>query len=356
MTVSKKVKTNLIILAAVLCGIGFIVSVESILLPFILAFVLAYILHPAVVRLEKRRHISRGGATAIVVTTFCVAVVAVILIVLPLLQAQIFDFMTRIPAFSAAVWNRIKDVILYTQENASPEQMARLSDAVGQTVFTVFNAVGAGLAKILSSGVAVFNILSLILITPVVLFYVLRDWKGVQEQVKSLVPKDKEKEALDIWQEINQTLSGFIRGQSIVCLVLGVFYATGLSVVGLEFGILVGFIAGILSFIPYFGFGTGLLLSLFLGLVQGFTWGQWGGMAAVFIIGQLLESYILTPYLVGNRVGLGPVWVIFALLAGGVLFGFLGILVAVPVAAVIGVLLRRGLAWYRKTAFYTGKK
>lgn len=352
---TKRMKANLIILAAVLGIIGFVISVEQILLPFILAFVLAYILHPMVVRLE-RRHIGRGMATSIVVTGFCLAVIAIALIVLPLLQAQIFDFIGRVPSFSAAVWNKIKDVILYTRENVSPAQMARLSDAVSQTVFGVFNAVGAGLTRILSSGIAMFNVLSLLLITPVVLFYVLRDWQEVQVQVKSLVPKDKEAEVTSVWQEINGTLAGFIRGQSMVCVVLGIFYALGLSLVGLEFGILVGFIAGILSFIPYFGFGTGLLLSLFLGLVQGLSWGQWAGMAAVFIIGQLLESYVLTPYLVGNRVGLGPVWVIFALLAGGVLFGFLGILIAVPVAAVIGVLVRRGLAWYRTTSFYTGKK
>lgn len=355
MTLTKRMKANLIILASVLIFIAFMVSVEQILLPFILAFVLAYILHPAVVRLE-RRHVGRGIATTVVVTGFCLGVVAVVLIVVPLLQTQIFDFIGRVPAFSAIIWNKIKDVILYTQENVSPAQMARLSDAVSQTVFSVFNAVGTGLTRILSSGIAVFNVLSLLLITPVVLFYVLRDWQEVQMRVKGLVPKDKEEDVLSIWQEINGTLSGFIRGQSLVCVLLGIFYATGLSFVGLEFGILIGFIAGILSFIPYFGFGTGLLLSLFLGLVQGLTWGQWAGMAGVFVFGQLLESYILTPYLVGNRVGLGPVWVIFALLAGGVLFGFLGILLAVPVAAVIGVLLRRGLAWYRTTSFYTGKK
>ena len=124
---------------------------------------------------------------------------------------------------------------------------------------------------------------------------------------------------------------------------------------GLDFGILVGLLAGLLSFIPYFGFGTGLILSLFLGLMQGFGWGQWSGLAAVFVIGQILEGYVLTPRLVGNRVGLSPVWVIFALLAGGVLAGFIGILIAVPVAAVIGVLVRRGIKWYQETDFYKGK-
>ena len=169
------------------------------------------------------------------------------------------------------------------------------------------------------------------------------------------MPKNKEKQILSIWQEIDMRLSGFIRGQTLVCLSLGIFYAIGLFVVDLNYGILIGLLAGILSFIPYFGFGIGLLLSLFLGIMQGFSWGQWIGLGSVFILGQILEGYILTPKLVGNRVGLHPVWVMFALLAGGVLFGFVGVLLAVPMAAIIGVLIRHALTWYKKTEFYKGK-
>lgn len=347
-------KTNLILAVAALVFIWFTASVESILMPFILAFVLAYILHPVVVRLEKCR-VGRGAATGVVVTGFCLFVIAVFLIIVPILQAQVLDFMRRIPQFSASVWNHLKTILLYTKENMNQAQLAELSDAVSQSVVSVLNAIGSSVSRVLSSGIAVFNMLALIVITPVVLFYVLRDWRDVQMQVKELVPKDKEQEVQSIWREINTTLAGFIRGQAMVCVILGFFYGIGLSLVGLDFGIFVGLLSGLLSFVPYFGFGTGLILSLFLGFMQGFGWGQWGGLAVVFGLGQILESYILTPYLVGNKVGLHPVWVIFALLAGGVLAGFLGILVAVPVAAVIGVLLRRGLKWYKKTSFYTGK-
>lgn len=347
-------KTNVILTLAVIVLLWFTVAVESVLMPFILAFVLAYILHPIVVRLERWR-LGRGVATSLVVTGFCLFVVAVFLIIVPVLQAQVLDFMRRIPQFSASVWNHLKTILLYTKENMSPSQMAELSDAVSQSVISVLNAIGSSISRVLSSGIAVFNMLALIVITPVVLFYVLRDWREVQMQIKELVPKDKEKEVASVWKEINTTLAGFIRGQAMVCVILGFFYGVGLSLVGLDFGILVGMLSGLLSFVPYFGFGSGLILSLFLGFMQGFSLAQWGGLAVVFSLGQILESYILTPYLVGNRVGLHPVWVIFALLAGGVLSGFLGILIAVPVAAVIGVLLRRGLRWYKKTSFYTGK-
>ena len=347
-------KTNVILLLTALGLIWFINAISNILLPFVLAFVLAYILHPMVEGLSRKK-ISRGLATGIVEVGFCILIVAVFLIVVPILQAQVIDFIRKTPQFSANVWNYIKGILAYTKENISSAQMSELSDAVSGSVMSVLTAIGASLSRVLSSGVAVFNVMALILITPVVLFYVLRDWKEIQMHVGQLIPKNREKEMKSVWEEINKTLSGFIRGQALVCLTLGIFYGIGLSLTGLDFGILVGLLAGLLSFIPYFGFGTGLILSLFLGLMQGFSWGQWAGLATVFIIGQILEGYVLTPRLVGNRVGLSPVWVIFALLAGGVLAGFVGILIAVPTAAVIGVLVRRGIKWYKETGFYKGK-
>ena len=347
-------KTNVILVLFLLGLMWFVGSIKAILLPFVLAFILAYILHPIVEKVISK-YIGRGCATGVVVSGFCLLVVGIFLILIPVLQAQVLDFMRRIPQYSATVWNGLKNLLAYTKENISKEQLVELSDAVNGSVMSVLTAIGASLSHVLTSGIAVFNILALILITPVVLFYVLRDWDIIREKVSGLIPKSKEKQTLSLWAEIDQTLSGFIRGQTLVCLVLGCFYGIGLWLTGLDYGILVGLLAGILSFIPYFGFGSGLILSLFLGLMQGLSGGQWLGLAVVFVVGQILEGYVLTPRLVGNRVGLHPVWVMFALLAGGVLFGFVGVLVAVPVAAIIGVLLRHGLAWYKKTSFYKGK-
>ena len=347
-------KTNVILALVALGLIWFIGAVKAILMPFVLAFVLAYILHPIVEKLVAKK-LGRGVSTGLVVVGFCLFVVAIVLILVPLLQSQIIDFMKRIPNFSDAIWTRIKNVLAYTKDNISQEQLSEIYASVSNTVTRVLTAIGVSLSHILSSGVALFNILALILITPVVLFYVLKDWVKIQQQIGGLMPKNKEKQIMGLWGEIDSTLSGFIRGQTLVCLSLAMFYAIGLFFVGLDYGVLVGLLAGILSFIPYFGFGTGLVLSLFLGLMQGLSWGAWTGLAIVFILGQILEGYVLTPRLVGNRVGLHPVWVMFALLAGGVLFGFVGILIAVPVAAVLGVLIRHGLKWYRNTDFYKGK-
>ena len=346
-------KTNVILTLCLIGLVWFIGAVDAILLPFVLAFVLAYILHPIVEKLVSAK-LGRGVATGIVVVGFCLFVVAVFLILVPVLQAQVVDFIRQIPKFSASVWNKINGLLDYAKDKISPEQLVELSDAVRGSVMNVLTAVGASFSHLLSSGVAVFNVLALILITPVVLFYILRDWVKIQQQIGGLMPKKQEQKILSVWEEIDLTLSGFIRGQTMVCLILAAFYGIGLFATGLDYGILVGLMAGLLSFIPYFGFGTGLVLSLFLGMMQGLSWGQWGGLVAVFIIGQVLEGYILTPRLVGDRVGLHPVWVIFALLAGGVLFNFVGVLIAVPVAAVIGVLIRHWIAWYKQTDFYKG--
>lgn len=348
-------RTNLILLGTVLVLAWFLSAIQAILLPFILAVVLAYILHPLVVKLESR-HLNTNLATTTVVSGFCLFVIALFLIIVPILQSQVLDFIRQIPKFSEHVWEFIKRMITLTKENIPQPQLADISDAVSGYVMNILTAIGAGLTQVLTGGVALFNILALILITPVVLFYILRDWKGIQMQVKNLIPKKQEEKVLSLWHDINQTLSGFIRGQSLVCLLLALFYGTALSLTGLQFGMLVGILAGILSFIPYFGFGTGLILSIFLALMQGFTWGQWTALAVIFIAGQILEGYILTPKLVGNRVGLHPVWIIFALLAGGALAGFIGILIAVPVAAVFGVLIRRFVRWYYQTDFYKGSR
>lgn len=329
----------------------FVVEISSILLPFVLAFVLAYFLHPLAIYLEKK-NFSRSAASIFITFLFCFFIVAVFLIFVPILQAQILALMVKVPQFVDVLWIKIKTLILYTKENIPQDQLKQISEAVSKTVFSLFNTMGTNLLKVLTGGLVFFNIISLVLITPVVLFYVLRDWVFVEKKMADLIPLNKKEEVHSIFKEINTALSGFIRGQASVCLLLGVFYGVFLSLIGLDSGLLVGFLSGILSFIPYFGFLTGVILSCLLALVQQASFSLWVGIGLVFLFGQILESYVLTPKLVGNKVGLHPVWVIFALLAGGVLFGFVGVFVAVPVAAIIGVFVRRILKWYRSTPVY----
>jgi predicted PurR-regulated permease PerM len=276
------------------------------------------------------------------------------LILIPILQTQILSFIVKLPTITTYVWNKIKVLISYTQHQISSEQMNQLSDAVSQTAFEVLNSIAVGILNVISGGVALFNVVSLLLIVPVVLFYVLKDWNDVSKNIKGLVPPKYKAETTSVWREINVKLAGFIRGQVSVCLALAVFYGIGLSVIGLDLGILIGILSGVLSFIPYFGFLSGVVLSVLIAISQGAGWGLWIGLVVVFVVGQILESYVLTPKLVGENVGLHPVWIIFSLLAGGVLLGFVGILIAVPVAAVIGVLVRRALKWYESSVIYKG--
>lgn len=346
-------KPLLIVLSALILIGVFFCAISSILLPFVLAFVLAYFLNPLVNKLIRRKW-PRGLAVGTVVSAFCVFIVTLFLILIPILQTQILSFIVKLPTITTYVWEKIKVVFSYTQHKISSEQMGQLSDAVSQTAFDALNSVAVGILNVISGGVAVFNVVSLLLITPVVLFYILKDWNDVSKNIKGLVPPKYKADTTSIWREINVKLAGFIRGQVSVCLALAVFYGVGLSIVGLDLGILIGILSGILSFIPYFGFLSGVVLSVLVAISQGATWGLWIGLAVIFVLGQILESYVLTPKLVGENVGLHPVWIIFSLLAGGVLLGFIGVLIAVPVAAVIGVLVRRALKWYESSTIYKG--
>ncbi len=350
----KKTKNGII--AGVAGGVFLILLwvLEGILFPFVAALLLAYFLDPAVDRLQRFK-LSRNVSTMGVVGLFILAVISLFLILVPILQTQLAAFMIRIPTYASVIWGKVKAVISLSQQNMSPDQIYNLQTAVSKTVFTTLNSMGDMLLNFLSGGMVVFNVLSLLLIIPVLLFYTLRDWDLITKEAINLIPKKYETQTKSLLSDINRTLSGFIRGQASVCLVLAVYYAIGLSLAGLDLGVLIGLLTGIFSFIPYFGFLTGVVLSVLLALAQNAGWGLWIWLLVVFSIGQVLESYILTPKLVGDKVGLHPVWVIFALLAGGVLFGFLGILIAVPVAAVIGVLLRRAVVWYKQSSLYKGK-
>ncbi len=347
---------TLLLLALIVGIIGyFFYAISGILLPFVLAFVFAYFLHPAVSALEKR-HLSRTMATSLIMTLFIIFILGVILIIVPILQAQVMALFAKVPILADTLKEQIQSLIVYARQTISPEQLADISNTVSKSIGMILKSFANGLLNILTGGVVLFNVVSMLMITPIVLFYVLRDWQGVENQMSDLIPEKNKKNVIPILQEINTTLSGFIRGQSMVCLSLGLFYGIGLSVIGLESGLLVGLLSGILSFIPYFGFLTGVILSVFLAITTHASFNLWIGIGIVFILGQILEGYVLTPKLVGDKVGLHPVWVIFALFAGGALLGFIGVLLAVPIAAVIGIFMRRLIGWYRTSVIYKGKK
>jgi predicted PurR-regulated permease PerM len=202
----------------------------------------------------------------------------------------------------------------------------------------------------------VFSLLSLLVITPVVAFYLLCDWNAVTETVDGWIPLQHRATVHGLARDIDNAIAGFVRGQAVICLILAVFYAIGLTLTGLNFGFLIGLMTGLLSFIPYVGCLTGFLVAAVVAIAQ--FWPNWTPMAmviAVFVVGQALEGYVLSPKLVGAKVGLHPVWMMFALIAFGYLIGFVGLLIAVPTAATIGVLARFAVRKYQESAIYTGQ-
>jgi predicted PurR-regulated permease PerM len=267
-------------------------------------------------------------------------------------QIQAAELANRVPGLVDAARTRVEQLMQFAQQHLAPEDFAKLRDAMGSAVGDIAGWLARFLQSVLTSGIALANLLSLIFITPVVAFFLLRDWDRLLRRIDGCLPRQHLATIREQAKIVDATLAGYVHGQLLVCLGVGIYYAVALSVIGLEFSLIIGVLAGILTFIPYVGFATGLVLALSLALIQ---FGSFSGLLAViivFAIGQVLESNILGPKLVGSRVHLHPVWVIFALLAFGSVFGFLGVLLALPAAAVIGVLVRFMLARYLQSSLY----
>ena len=334
--------------------IGFLYIFRSILLPFVAGMALAYFLDPVADRLE-RMGLSRLTATIVILVGFIVAFLLALMVVVPVLATQLTGFIERLPSLVASLQNLIG--------NFDPEWIRRVLGTDPQGIREGVNTLltqGAGFLSTLaqsiwSSGKALVDIAGLFVVTPVVAFYMLLDWDHMVARVDGWIPRDHLGAVREIARDIDSAVAGFIRGQGTVCLALGIFYAIGLTAVGLNFGLLIGLVAGLISFIPYIGSLVGLAVSIGVALVQ--FWPDWiwiAAVAAVFFSGQFLEGNILQPKLVGDRVGLHPVWLMFALFAFGMLFGFVGLLIAVPAAAAVGVIARFGLKSYLASPVYRG--
>jgi predicted PurR-regulated permease PerM len=324
---------------------------SEILLPFVAGAAIAYLFDPLVDRLHQHR-VPRGLASFIVLVLFFLVAVLVLLLIVPLLQAEIGDLVRRVPQL-VTLSQRVFDHLMAVAERyATPEDMQRARAAVGARIGDVFGWFVQLLQTVLTSSVALFNVLSLVFITPVVAFFLLRDWDRMLARIDSWLPRRHAPVIRAEVAKVDATLSGFLRGQGTVCFLLGAFYAIALTVVGLDFGLVIGVVIGLISFIPFAGSIVGALLSIGLTAVQFGDWTHILVVAGIFVFGQAVEGNFLTPKLVGDRVNLHPVWVIFALLAFGALFGFLGVLLAVPIAAILGVLVRFALARYLASPLY----
>ncbi len=326
---------------------------SDILLPFIAGAAIAYFLDPLVDWMERRR-VPRTLATLLALTLVIVFIGLLLLLVVPLIESQVAQLIARLPDLFTTLRDRLDRLITRLQVEAGvpPEDVRSFTGAAGSQASKAFEWVASLLGGVVSGGIALVNLLSLLFVTPVVAFYLLRDWDQMVASVDSWLPRANAEAIRGQMREIDHTLSNFARGQALACLLLGLYYATGLSLVGLDFGLVIGVFSGLISFIPYVGSFTGGVLSIGFALMQYDHWTGVIEVAAVFLVGQAIEGNVLQPLLVGDRIGLHPVWVIFALLAGGALFGFVGLLLAIPVASILGVLTRFALARYLASPLY----
>ncbi|MEO3998727.1 AI-2E family transporter [Mesorhizobium sp. CAU 1732] len=336
--------------------IGFLYLFSSILLPFFAGMMLAYFLDPVADRLQ-RLGLSRIAATVLILVSFLVALVVGLMLIIPILASQLADFMGRLPDYLS----RLQDLVTGFDPEWLSEHIgvnpADLREGVNSLLTQGTGFITTLFSSIWSSGAALIDIVGLFVITPVVAFYMLLDWDNMVAKVDSWIPRQHLGTVRQIALDIDKAVAGFVRGQGTLCLILGVMYAVGLTLVGLNFGLLIGLFVGLISFIPYVGSMIGLVLSVGVALVQ--FWPEWHWVvvvAVIFFAGQFIEGNILQPNLVGKSVGLHPVWLMFALVAFGALFGFVGLLVAVPAAAAVGVLTRFALSRYLASPLYRGHR
>ena len=322
----------------------------DVILPFVLGGAIAYCLDPIADRLE-RIGLSRTMSVVTITLVALLIFVLLVLLVIPTLISQAGQLVNVAPELFQRLQVWLTGQFPSLMEPGSPlrEQIIAIGQAIQSRGGELLNSV-------LSSALSVINVLVLAIIVPVVTFYLLLDWDRMVARVDELLPRDHAPTLRDLARQIDTTLASFIRGQGLVCLILGIYYSVALMLVGLNFGLVIGAVAGLVTFIPYVGALIGGVLAVGLALFQ--FWGEWWWIllvALIFQAGQFVEGNILTPKLVGSSVGLHPVWLLFALSVFGALFGFVGLLVAVPVAAVIGVVTRFAISEYQKGLLYRGR-
>ena len=327
---------------------------SEILLPFVAGAAIAFLLTPVTDRIE-RLGVNRMLAALLIITLVVLAFVYLILLVAPILGGQLWSFIDSVPGYVTKLQGVLTD--------PNRPWLQKLVGAAGVNDKSIGDLVSQGLGwlsaflrSLWSGGRALVSLFSLVVVTPVVAFYLIYDWHRMIKTVDGWVPVQQRDTVRHLAREIDAAIAGFVRGQTAVCLILGSFYAVALTLTGLNFGLLIGLISGIITFVPYVGSMTGLVLAIGVAVAQ--FWPDYTSILmvlGVFLIGQFFEGNLLSPKLVGDSVGLHPVWVIFALLAFGYLFGFVGLLVAVPLAATIAVLARFALRRYLESSLYTGR-
>ncbi len=341
---------ELVFLFATLIVVYILFSISNALTPFIISITIAYLLNPVVDRLSLMK-LPRSLSSMVIILLFFVCIFAFIFFITPLLYSQFTHVLKIFP-----------DYLVYIQKNILPKILDNEVDSNSiKSFITEYSSEMLNFTKkfvnnIWSSTIAIINILSLIFITPIITFYILRDWPSIVNSIDRVIPRKHYPAITKQLSKIDCIISAYIRGQTQVCLILSFFYSICLYFTGLQYSLFIGLFTGIFSFIPYVGFAIGFTIGNIISFFQFNSITMKLLILLIFIAGQILENAFITPKLIGDNVKLHPVWVIFAIFAGGIIFGFIGVLVAVPVAAVVGVLFRFFLEHYFQSNFYETTK
>src|ERR1700731_595234 len=323
-----------------------VVLLHDILLPFVAGIALAYLLDPLVERIE-RLGVSRAVAALGIFRIFIIGVGGVLVLVTPLLGTEVADFIEKVPQYIGKLQALANNPGRPWLRKIIGEGLSEAEQSAGQLTTVAADWIPTFLRSLWSNSRALLSIFSLLVVTPIVTVYLLIDWKRLTAVIDRSIPAAQRETVLALAGELDDTITGFLRGQGTICLILAFYYALGLRLIGLNHGILIGLAAGLISFIPYLGSLTGLVLSLCVVVLQ--FWPSWTLIPVVlgiFLAGQAIADYALSPYLIASRVQLNPVWIMFAIAAFGYLFGFVGLLIAVPLAAAIGVVIRFAMRQY----------
>lgn len=331
---------------------------KPILFPFAFSVIVAYLLDPVVDKLHKKG-ISRAISSALIIFGSFIAIIFLSIILLPVLYTQAIDLFRQLPKYIIYMNNQIAPKILEATKNLDIETGQRinqtLNSAINNSIKNVFGLFSTFFANIWHSGVVIINIVALAVVTPVISFYILKDWNKLKKNVALLIPRYNINAARGLIKEIDATLSAYLVGQINVCTVFVLFYGILLTVSGLEFGLLIGILGGILTCIPYVGFfvafGAGMIVAFF----QFDSWSRIAIVGGIFLLGNILEGYFVTPRLIGGKIGIHPAFVIFGLFAGAALFGFVGMVLSLPLTTVFSVIIKFMKRVYMNSQYYKEK-
>ncbi|MBU1175607.1 MAG: AI-2E family transporter [Alphaproteobacteria bacterium] len=351
MSLQNQIKIWLLLLAVMILGLWVF---RGILLPFILGMALAYLLDPVADQFVRWRF-SRLWASVVILAIAISIFATAFLLIVPLALQQAIGLAFRLPGYVNQLQDLANERVPEIFAALGEERVVQFQNTLAELLNQGIGIVGGLIAQVMQSGLTLINALGVIIVTPVVAFYLLLDWDRLSLTFDSLLPRQHRDEIRDVLADIDQAMAGVIRGQGAVMIILSVFYGVTLSFAGLNYGVAIGLTTGLLSFVPYVGFLTGFVLSMGVGIVQ--FWPD-GIMLAVifgiFVVGQFIEANVLYPNFVGNSIGVHPVWLMFALFAFGLIFGLIGIVLAVPMIAITGVLVRFAVRKYKSSALYLG--